>query len=107
MTVDTGSLHACKWRSHTNPPLLLFESESPARCLGLVVATLDRPPFGGIAHINARAAMSAFGTKRTSRPAQPMSAFDPKRTSVGIQLTGAGDSFREHLLEVTHGPRIS
>src|SRR6516225_6421344 len=46
MTVDAGSLHACKWRSHTNPPLL-FESENPARCLSLVLATLDRPRFRG------------------------------------------------------------
>src|SRR5262249_5480216 len=116
-TVDTGSLHACKWRSHTNPPLLLFESESPARCLGLVVATLDRPRFrGNSAHqcsgCNVRFWHKADITTRATNvrfwgQSRAMSAFDPKRTSVGIQLTGAGDSFREHLLEVTHGPRIS
>src|SRR5262249_45467253 len=45
MTVDAGSLHACKWRSHA--PSVTVESENPARCLVLVLATLNRPRFPG------------------------------------------------------------
>src|SRR5262249_20093605 len=93
MTVDVGRLHACKWRSHTILRCL-FESENPARCPSLVLATLDRPRFRGNSGHDTRAAMSAFGTKRTWRSRSAMSALGVKRTSTEHALMSACDSKR-------------
>src|SRR5262249_57870105 len=60
MTVDAGSLHAGKWRSHRT--LRCFESEDAARCLGLVLATLNRPRFpGNTAHQCSRCNVRFWG----------------------------------------------